>query len=153
LFRERVQRFDQQHPGMLDELEEVGLLERSDGQLLSNSTALGLMGSLVAKGATFAMCAEVGIAAARAALGQAGRIGDLIEASVEKRRRSGRPADEGKEDEFRRVALQLATTAFHDALTRQVLGEGLLDARADGRPDAVADGATDDTTDVSAPRP
>jgi hypothetical protein len=50
------------------------------------------------------------------------------------------------------VALQLATTAFHDALTRQVLGEGLLDARADGRPDAVADGATDDTTDVNAPR-
>ncbi|HEX5533901.1 MAG TPA: MerR family transcriptional regulator [Actinomycetales bacterium] len=156
LLRERVQRFEEQHPGTLDELEEVGLIERSDGQLRSNSTALGLMGSLTAKGATFVMCAEVGIAAARAALARAEHISDLIEASVERRRRAGHPADAGKEDEFRRLALQLATTAFHDALTRRVLGEGLADAPADGRRDVRAgerpDAPADGTTGVSAPR-
>jgi DNA-binding transcriptional MerR regulator len=128
LLRDRVQRFEQQNPGMLDALEEVGLIERADGRLRSNSTALGLMGSLTAKGATFAMCAEVGIAAARAALDQAEHISDLIEESVAKRRRAGHPSDPVKEDEFRRLAVQLATTAFSDALTRRVLGEGLADA-------------------------
>jgi DNA-binding transcriptional MerR regulator len=143
--RERVQRFEQEHPGLLDELEEVGLIERSNGELRSNSTALGLMGSLGARGGTFAACAHLGIAAARAALDQAEHITTLIEQSPQKRLQNGHPADEASDDEFRRLALQLAATAFHDALTRRVLGEGLAAVDAS---DSVGDESVDDGNEV-----
>jgi len=149
LLSERLQRFQQQHPGLLEELEDVGLIERRGDELRSNSTALGLMGSLGARGASFGTCAHLGIAAGRAALAKAEHISALIEDALEHRRgRAKHPPDDAKDDEFRRLALQLATTAFHDALVRAVLGEGLVDVTADVRTDARSGVGTD----VSEPR-
>lgn len=118
--RATVQRFEQQNPGLLDQLEASGLIERRDGNLLSNSTALGLIASMGGRGADFATCANIGIAAAEAAMGCRERVAEVVEACITAQ--GDRIADT---DELRRLAVQLASTAFYDALTRTVLREGL----------------------------
>lgn len=115
-----VRRFDEANPGVVDSLVEAGLMERHGDDLLANATALGLTSSLVARGVGYEVCARVGLAGARAAQACRDAVADLVEDSL------GRlPDDAASDAEVRRLAVQLASVAFADSLTRRVVGPRL----------------------------
>ena len=131
LAAETTVRFTEENPGVLEMLEEAGLVERHGDELLSNATALGLTSSVVARGGDFGTCARIGLAAARAAHGCREEIAQIVESCISTMD-GGRPdgaVPDSTAEELRRLSVQLASTAFYDALTRHVLGEGLTAPR------------------------
>ncbi|GAB2692966.1 helix-turn-helix domain-containing protein [Thalassiella azotivora] len=116
-------RFSREQPEALQVLVESELLERRDGAYVGNAVAMGLTSAIAARGGDYVTCARVGAIASRAGRACRDELADLVEGCLEPL-----ADDPEAQEELRRLAVQLASVAFSDALSRRLLGRDEVSA-------------------------
>lgn len=131
---DNLRRLEDENPGLVAQMTQIGLFDAEGDELRANTTGLGLVSAMTARGMNLTACAQIGLIAAQAAdacfrdmaaaVRQVGSAANTRDADPH-----GDP-DEGPLDgELSRLAVQLASTAFADLLNRRLLDAGVSEPR------------------------
>ena len=123
---DNLRRLEEENPGLVAQMTEIGLFDRQGGELRANTTGLGLVSAMTARGINLTACARIGLIAAQAADACFRDMAGIVQGVASP---ADDPDDGPLDDELSRLAVQLASTAFADVLNRRLLGPELSGPR------------------------
>lgn len=107
-----VELFEATRPGVIEEMEQAGLISRPDGRPHANAAGLGLISALAARGTDLDVTSRLVLLGAYAAGDVVTELGETIEGL------------DGELDERAQLMVQLVATAFADVLMGRLTDEG-----------------------------